>query len=292
MAQASKDPVSQGYFSREITLATSVAQQIWKRTEGSLPRAFYQLSVNIRFLQEEDQADALDSDVKALLDGLHKEIEAKISECESLMERAGTSLVQGTTAPMPIVVKVTSPRLNRCLNLLLRIDYLNQCFESLWLAEEPGFENGPHIMKKTHVQRLTVGVFQRIVDSAQKAIKTARKQALDRRSQANLKGHENGLSRERFRSAVSALSIAGSDSGPIATPFTESDVTVHLGPDRTRSKDKRRSNGVGSVPNEEPPGPEEALADAHAADLDRSSAAPTLKERLDSVLRSTPGGTA
>jgi len=247
MAKLSKLRVSQGFFERKVTLATSVTQQIWKRTQRILPRAFYQLSVNIRFIQEADEVESLDAQVKALLEGFEGWLEGIVKGHEAVMEEKGIEPLQGYSAPMLIVVNVTSPRLNRCLNQLQRIDHLINCVESLWMAGI--YDDARHHAELMRVQREAVHQYQRLANCAHHAIKSARGKVTDRRAAANEKAHEGEMRGSALAQALTGINALGGAAGAVApAPATEPPAALPPGTAETAAPARRRAGRRSAQP--------------------------------------------
>ena len=212
-ATPAKAQVSQGYFNRPIELRTSATQQIWENVHGVLPRAFYQAAVNIRFLKDKQEADELDAKIKSYLGTLSDEIERQVTECDAIMERTGTPPITGNMAARQEVVKVTSPRLNRALNLLDRIDVLVNQFDALWLAEEDGFDDDAHTRRIMSIQRFAVRIFRKIADDVMRAVREAREGSDEVRAREDKKGHELAVPRASFDRALGALGATAGEGG-------------------------------------------------------------------------------
>jgi hypothetical protein len=95
---------------------------------------FFSLTVVLRFIGTEEQAQAVETMVDDLLNKTLDEIRQEIARMKELSEANGCETMIGYTNSRTVEIQITSPRSIRFLAIIREFDQLIAAMDTLWLA--------------------------------------------------------------------------------------------------------------------------------------------------------------
>ena len=125
---------SRPFLTQKALLNSLHAQQIFERGYEMCANALFSLSVVLRFIGTEEQAQEVDAMVDNLinqaLDGIQKE-SARLKE---IAESNGIETTIGYTSAKTVDVQITSPRSIKFLAIIREFDGMMANMDALWLS--------------------------------------------------------------------------------------------------------------------------------------------------------------
>jgi hypothetical protein len=125
---------SRPFITQKAVLNSLHAQQIFERGYDMCANSLFSLSVVLRFIGTEDQAQAVEKMVDDLLDSTLTEIRQEIERMHELSDASGCETGIGYTNARTVEIQITSPRSIRFLAIIREFDQLIAAMDMLWLA--------------------------------------------------------------------------------------------------------------------------------------------------------------
>ena len=125
---------SRPFITQKAILNSLHAQQIFERGYDMCANGLFSLTVVLRFIGTEDQAQAVEKMVDDLLDSTLTEIRQEIERMHELSEASGCETGIGYTNARTVEIQITSPRSIRFLAIIREFDQLIAAMDMLWLA--------------------------------------------------------------------------------------------------------------------------------------------------------------
>jgi len=110
------------------------AQQIFDRGYETCANALFSLSVVLRFIGTEDQAQEVDTMVDTLINQALDEIKKETLRLEEIAESNGIEKTISYTGAKSINVQITSPRAIKYLAIIREFDGMMANMDALWLS--------------------------------------------------------------------------------------------------------------------------------------------------------------
>jgi len=110
------------------------AQQIFDRGYETCANALFSLSVVLRFIGTEDQAQEVDTMVDTLINQALDEIKKETLRLEEIAESNGIEKTISYTGAKSINVQITSPRAIKYLAIIREFDGMMASMDALWLS--------------------------------------------------------------------------------------------------------------------------------------------------------------
>lgn len=125
---------SRPFITQKALLNSLHAQQIFERGYDMCANGLFSLTVVLRFIGTEDQAQAVEAMVDELLDKTLEELRLESIRLQELSEANGCEATIGYTNARTIEIQITSPRSIRFLAIIREFDALIAKMDILWLA--------------------------------------------------------------------------------------------------------------------------------------------------------------
>lgn len=125
---------SRPFITQKALLNSLHAQQIFERGFDMCANALFSLTVVLRFIGTEDQAQGVEAMVDNLLDTTLEELRQESARLQELSEANGCDATIGYTNARTIEIQITSPRSIRFLAIIREFDSLIAKMDALWLA--------------------------------------------------------------------------------------------------------------------------------------------------------------
>lgn len=125
---------SRPFITQKAVLNSLHAQQIFERGYDMCANGLFSLTVVLRFIGTEEQAQAVESMVDDLLNTTLSEIRQEIERMKQLSETNGCETMIGYTNARTVEIQITSPRSIRFLAIIREFDQLIAAMDTLWLA--------------------------------------------------------------------------------------------------------------------------------------------------------------
>lgn len=122
-------------FLTQRTLLNSLhAQQIFDRGYETCANALFSLSVVLRFIGTEEQAQEVDAMVDALINQTLDDIQKESLRLQEIAESNGIETTIGYTSAKTVDVQITSPRSIKYLAIIREFDRMMTNMDALWLS--------------------------------------------------------------------------------------------------------------------------------------------------------------
>lgn len=125
---------SRPFITQKTILNSLHAQQIFERGYDMCANGLFSLTVVLRFIGTEEQAQAVETMVDDLLDKTLEEIRQEIARMKEMSEANGCETMVGYTNARTVEIQITSPRSIRFLAIIREFDQLIAAMDTLWLA--------------------------------------------------------------------------------------------------------------------------------------------------------------
>lgn len=125
---------SRPFITQKAMLNSLHAQQIFERGYDMCANGLFSLTVVLRFIGTEEQAQAVEAMVDDLLNKTLEEIRQEIKRMQDMSEANGCEMMIGYTNARTIEIQITSPRSIRFLAIIREFDQLIAAMDTLWLA--------------------------------------------------------------------------------------------------------------------------------------------------------------
>jgi hypothetical protein len=125
---------SRPFLTQKALLNSLHAQQIFDRGYEMCANALFSLSVVLRFIGSEEQAQEVDALVDTLIDQTLEEIRKESLRLKEVAEGNGIETAIGYTSAKTIDVQITSPRSIRYLAIIREFDAMMAHLDALWLS--------------------------------------------------------------------------------------------------------------------------------------------------------------
>ena len=125
---------SRPFLTQETLLNSLHAQQIFDRGYEMCANALFSLSVVLRFIGSEEQAQEVDTLVDTQIDQTLEEIRKESLRLKEVAEGNGIETAIGYTSAKAIDVQITSPRSIKYLAIIREFDAMMTHLDALWLS--------------------------------------------------------------------------------------------------------------------------------------------------------------
>jgi hypothetical protein len=125
---------SRPFITQKAQLNSLHAQQIFERGYDMCANGLFSLTVVLRFIGTEEQAQAVEAMVDDLLNKTLEEIRQEIKRMQDMSEANGCEMMIGYTNARTVEIQITSPRSIRFLAIIREFDQLIAAMDTLWLA--------------------------------------------------------------------------------------------------------------------------------------------------------------
>ena len=125
---------SRPFITQKAMLNSLHAQQIFERGYDMCANGLFSLTVVLRFIGTEEQAQAVEAMVDDLLNKTLEEIRQEIKRMQDMSEANGCEMMIGYTNARTVEIQITSPRSIRFLAIIREFDQLIAAMDTLWLA--------------------------------------------------------------------------------------------------------------------------------------------------------------
>ncbi|MDA8259170.1 MAG: hypothetical protein M0Z99_26620 [Betaproteobacteria bacterium] len=125
---------SRPFITQKALLNSLHAQQIFERGYDMCANGLFSLTVVLRFIGTEEQAQAVEAMVDDLLNKTLEEIRQEIKRMQDMSEVNGCETMIGYTNARTVEIQITSPRSIRFLAIIREFDQLIAAMDTLWLA--------------------------------------------------------------------------------------------------------------------------------------------------------------
>lgn len=125
---------SRPFITQKAMLNSLHAQQIFERGYDMCANGLFSLTVVLRFIGTEEQAQAVEAMVDDLLNKTLEEIRQEIKRMQDMSEANGCETMIGYTNSRTVEIQITSPRSIRFLAIIREFDQLIAAMDTLWLA--------------------------------------------------------------------------------------------------------------------------------------------------------------
>ena len=127
-------PYSRAAFQITINLRSETAQRVIEREFERVAVVLYHLSVVRRIISTEQEADVMETEVRALICSVRDAIEKEIARLSKLRADHGIQSEPQYTHPSEYQLQITSPLANDYLVIIQSMDEVIMHVDSLWLA--------------------------------------------------------------------------------------------------------------------------------------------------------------
>lgn len=125
---------SRPFLTQKALLNSLHAQQIFERGYEMCANALFSLSVVLRFIGTEEQAQEVDAMVDALIDQALDGIQKESARLKEIAESNGIETTIGYTSAKTVDVQITSPRSIKFLAIIREFDGMMANMDALWLS--------------------------------------------------------------------------------------------------------------------------------------------------------------
>ncbi len=125
---------SRPFLTQTISLNSLHAQQVVGRSYEMCANALFSLSVVLRFIGTEAQAQEVDALVDGLLDQALEDLRQESLRLREVAESHGIDTALGYTHAKAVDVQITSPRVIRYLAIIREFDGMMAHLDALWLS--------------------------------------------------------------------------------------------------------------------------------------------------------------
>jgi hypothetical protein len=125
---------SRPFLTQKALLNSLHAQQIFDRGYEMCANALFSLSVVLRFIGSEEQAQEVDALVDTQIDQTLEEIRKESLRLKEVAEGNGIETAIGYTSAKAIDVQITSPRSIKYLAIIREFDAMMTHLDALWLS--------------------------------------------------------------------------------------------------------------------------------------------------------------
>lgn len=125
---------SRPFITQKAVLNSLHAQQIFERGYDMCANGLFSLTVVLRFIGTEEQAQAVEAMVDDLLNKTLEEIRQEIKRMQDMSEANGCEMMISYTNARTVEIQITSPRSIRFLAIIREFDQLIAAMDTLWLA--------------------------------------------------------------------------------------------------------------------------------------------------------------
>jgi hypothetical protein len=125
---------SRPFLTQKALLNSLHAQQIFDRGYEMCANALFSLSVVLRFIGSEEQAQEVDALVDTQIDQTLEEIRKESLRLKEVAEGNGIETAIGYTSAKTIDVQITSPRSIKYLAIIREFDAMMAHLDALWLS--------------------------------------------------------------------------------------------------------------------------------------------------------------
>ncbi len=125
---------SRPFLTQKALLNSLHAQQIFERGYEMCANALFSLSVVLRFIGTEEQAQEVDAMVDALIDQALDGIQKESARLKEIAESNGIETTIGYTSAKTVNVQITSPRSIKYLAIIREFDGMMANMDALWLS--------------------------------------------------------------------------------------------------------------------------------------------------------------
>jgi hypothetical protein len=174
---------SRPFLTQKAMLNSLHAQQVFDRGYEMCANALFSLSVVLRFIGSEAQAQEVDTLVDALIDQTLEDLRQESLRIREVVESNGIETAIGYTSAKTVDAQITSPRAIRYLAIIREFDSMLAQMDALWLSSvvtDSQYARGVYEWKR-RILRLA-GQIRQIASRA--VLAARRKEAGDERSEA------------------------------------------------------------------------------------------------------------
>jgi len=125
---------SRPFLTQKALLNSLHAQQIFERGYEMCANALFSLSVVLRFIGTEEQAQEVDAMVDALINQALEGIQKESARLKEIAESNGIETTIGYTSAKTVDVQITSPRSIKFLAIIREFDGMMANMDALWLS--------------------------------------------------------------------------------------------------------------------------------------------------------------
>lgn len=125
---------SRPFLTQKALLNSLHAQQIFERGYEMCANALFSLSVVLRFIGTEEQAQEVDAMVDSLINQALEGIQNESARLKEITESNGIETTIGYTSAKTIDVQITSPRSIKFLAIIREFDGMMANMDALWLS--------------------------------------------------------------------------------------------------------------------------------------------------------------
>jgi hypothetical protein len=125
---------SRPFLTQTVVLSSLHAQQVFDRGYEMCANALFSLSVVLRFIGSEAQAQEVDALVDALVDQSLEDLRQESRRLREVAESNGIENAIGYTSARTVEVQITSPRAIRYLAIIREFDGMLAQMDALWLS--------------------------------------------------------------------------------------------------------------------------------------------------------------
>ena len=125
---------SRPFLTQKALLNSLHAQQIFDRGYQTCANALFSLSVVLRFIGTEAQAEEVDEMVDSVIDQSLEDIRKESLRLKELADSNGIETTIGYTSAKTVDVQITSPRAIRYLAIIREFDGMIAHLDALWLS--------------------------------------------------------------------------------------------------------------------------------------------------------------
>ncbi len=125
---------SRPFLTQKALLNSLHAQQVFERGYEMCANALFSLSVVLRFIGTEEQAQEVDAMVDTLIDQALDGIQKESARLKEIAESNGIETTIGYTSAKTVDVQITSPRSIKYLAIIREFDGMMANMDALWLS--------------------------------------------------------------------------------------------------------------------------------------------------------------
>ena len=125
---------SRPFLTQKAVLNSLHAQQVFDRGYEMCANALFSLSVVLRFIGTEAQAQEVDALVDALIDQTLEDLRSESLRLREVAESNGIETAIGYTSAKAVEAQITSPRAIRYLAIIREFDGMLAQMDALWLS--------------------------------------------------------------------------------------------------------------------------------------------------------------
>ncbi len=125
---------SRPFLTQKALLNSLHAQQIFERGYEMCANALFSLSVVLRFIGTEEQAQEVDAMVDSLINQALEGIQKESARLKEIAESNGIETTIGYTSAKTVDVQITSPRSIKFLAIIREFDGMMANMDALWLS--------------------------------------------------------------------------------------------------------------------------------------------------------------